>query len=334
MKVLLFYKDAAHAQPFLAVRGELQKRGIEVDAYNTRSHEDCRRELHRKADLLIVYSQLMDSAITWDGPILMVDRIDGAQLAQARPWMDHPNVRGVLKGYRFLDPQINNQHSGRHSAWLLAKTGIKPNKKSMVSSGKPTPISDAGLSQIRLMYGFGGHPHLNGALRLDGGIDDTRQFDVHYVATISYSGSEIETHRRLALKELKAYNGPKVVGGDTRMRHDKFLAAMARSRVAVSPWGCGESCHRDYEAWVLGAVLVKPNSDYVDCWPPHYIAEQTYLTCRMDFKDLPEVVQRVRNYWDTYWEMRHNCRDVVLRCRRQEFIADRLAAEIWKAYNR
>ena len=71
MKILFLYKVADHARPLRVVMTQLRERGIDIEDYNTRSHSDCRGHLHRKADLLLVYSQLMESAINYEhGPIL------------------------------------------------------------------------------------------------------------------------------------------------------------------------------------------------------------------------------------------------------------------------
>jgi hypothetical protein len=338
MKVLLLYKDANHALPLRRLDSGLLARGIELEYYNTRSMQDCRDCLHIKSDLLVVYSQLMASAIAYEhAPILMVDRIDGGQLAQSRPWLEHPNVVGVMKGYRYKPPELNNVCKGRYSAHLLNGAGVKATREAgrMSSDNAPDQLSEEALNRIYLMYGFGGYDHVSGCENTRVDFATKREVDCQFRATMSYSGSEIETHRRLAYEQLQSYRGGPVLGLDRRrLGCPQYRKKMIQCKTELSPWGCGEPCHRDYEAWLLGTVLLKPNSDFIDCWPPHYKAGETYIPVKMDFSDLHEKIAWVRNNWAQLRPMREECRRLVLRTRGRAYRADRMAAVFWGALHR
>lgn len=327
MKVLLLYKDASHAQPLRAIHKELRSRGVDIiESHNTRSLQNTRDKLHIKADLLVVYAQLMEAAIKYEhGPILMVDRIDGAQLAQARPWMDYPNVVGVMKGYRFKPARLNNKHRGRYSAFVLKQTGVLATKKSMVANGEPSQLSAEALKRIYLMYGFAAYGHLDGCVNQPVDMRSRRRYDIHFLATMTYSGSEIETHRRMALEQMRQWQGPVFGSSGHRVQCGTFRTKMAQSHTVISPWGCGEACHRDYEAWLLGAVLIKPNTDYVECWGPQFKTGDTYIECRPDFSDLHRRVQWVKDNWRDLLPMRERCRQMVLESRNRDYMATRMA---------
>ena len=140
---------------------------------------------------------------------------------------------------------------------------------------------------------------------------------------MSYSGSEVETHRKLCVQSLRSYNGNAVTGAS--IPYEQYLAEMLDSMAVVSPWGCGEPCHRDYEAMLLGAVLIKPRTDHVDCWPDIYRAWDTYVPCKLDFSDLHERIHQVRDNWSSFRHMRIRNRQLVMASRTRDYRARRLA---------
>lgn len=279
--------------------------------------------------MLLVHQELMDSAINYPhGPLLIMERIDGAQLAQSRDWLDHPKVLAVIKGYRFQPPELNNQYKGRYLAHLLRDGGVKAAKESMCQHGLPTQLSDKALARIHLMYGFGAYDHLNGPAITEVDFKADRPYDVHYAATLAYSGSEVEVHRRLALQQVQRYQpqGRAVWAKGNTMPGRVFRQRMLESKTVISPWGCGEACHRDYEAMLLGAVIIKPWTVHVDCWPQIYDAYLTYVPCKPDFSDLHQQVHWVLNHWNDLRGMRRCNRERILEHRQRHVLADKMTS--------
>ena len=328
MKLLFLYKDGGHARPLRLIRSHLRERGIDMGDYHCRSLADCREHLGRKADLLVAHHELMPAAIEYQhAPILVCDRIDGSQLAGSREWLDRPNVLGAMKSYRYRTPELNNQYKGRYLAHLLSAAGIKskPGGKSMKLTGEPKQLTTEQLGRIHLMYGFGSHEHVGGCAKQDINFDVPRPFDVHFAGTLSYSGSEVEVHRELAVKVTKAYKGSIACAGGNTMRCNVYRELMLRSKAVVSPWGCGEACHRDYEAMLLGAVLIKPRSDHVECWPDIY-QDEYYVPCEHDFSDLHDRIRFVKENWSSLRQMRVRCRRLIVETRTPDYVADKMVA--------
>lgn len=71
----------------------------------------------------------------------------------------------------------------------------------------------------------------------------------------------------------------------------KFLTEMRHARLCWSPFGYGELCWRDLEAFMTGAVLVKPDMSHIRTLPDLYVPGETYLPVKWDFSDLEKVVQ-------------------------------------------
>ncbi|PZX19002.1 glycosyl transferase family 1 [Palleronia aestuarii] len=78
---------------------------------------------------------------------------------------------------------------------------------------------------------------------------------------------------------------------DGRIPRKAFLAEMRQARLCWSPFGYGELCWRDLEAFMTGAVLVKPDMGHLETCPDLYVPGETYLPVKWDFSDLEDVVR-------------------------------------------
>lgn len=56
-----------------------------------------------------------------------------------------------------------------------------------------------------------------------------------------------------------------------------YIENLKRSNAIVSPFGWGEICYRDFEAFIYGSALIKPNMDHLDTWPNLYKPNKTYI---------------------------------------------------------
>merc|ERR1711884_679994 len=59
----------------------------------------------------------------------------------------------------------------------------------------------------------------------------------------------------------------------------------------LCPWGLGERTACDEHAVLAGAVLLKPNTDYVEAVPDFYRDGVNYLALNTNFSDLPEKME-------------------------------------------
>ena len=67
-----------------------------------------------------------------------------------------------------------------------------------------------------------------------------------------------------------------------------YLAEMRACRAVVSPFGYGEITLKDFEAFLCGALLIKPDMSHVETWPDLYRDGETIVTHRWDCSDLEE----------------------------------------------
>ena len=68
---------------------------------------------------------------------------------------------------------------------------------------------------------------------------------------------------------------------------------MRQSKIVVSPFGFGEMCHRDFEAWGCGAVLLKPRVDHLRTLPAHHISSMAVDVIRGNRIELPWLAAKV-----------------------------------------
>ena len=81
----------------------------------------------------------------------------------------------------------------------------------------------------------------------------------------------------------------------------KYLNEMQNSKCVISPFGWGELCPRDFEIFLCGGILIKPDMSFFDTWPNWYISKKdvhntdfhTYLSFKWDLSDLEKIFQSV-----------------------------------------
>lgn len=118
-----------------------------------------------------------------------------------------------------------------------------------------------------------------------------------------FSHRPIDLHSRIAIKGTPWYqemrrhadDAAKTIQGikltpSGRIPKSEFLREMRASKLCWSPFGYGELCWRDLEAFVTGAVLVKPDMGHLETRPDLYRAHETYLPVKWDYSNLAEVV--------------------------------------------
>lgn len=99
-------------------------------------------------------------------------------------------------------------------------------------------------------------------------------------------------HRKRSLDELDKLDGTYNVVSN-RLLPEDYNIALRKSKCAVSPFGMGEICFRDFETWNMGCILIKPFMDNVITYPNPYIDRETYFACNNNWDDLNEIIHVV-----------------------------------------
>ena len=77
-----------------------------------------------------------------------------------------------------------------------------------------------------------------------------------------------------------------------KLPFQEYMNALYRSRLALSPFGMGEVCYRDFEILGLGVAMIKPSMELVDTSPNCYVEDETYIPVNLDWSNLNEVVKK------------------------------------------
>jgi len=74
-----------------------------------------------------------------------------------------------------------------------------------------------------------------------------------------------------------------------------YFNLMKNSKYCISPFGWGEIAIRDFECFVNGCVLIKPDMSHLETWPNFYIPNLTYIPFKWDLSDFREKIDYCKN---------------------------------------
>lgn len=116
-----------------------------------------------------------------------------------------------------------------------------------------------------------------------------KQSDLFFNGTLKYS-SLIEYQRRKVCEFL--HTDKKFIHKDPflKMNHEEYVENMKKSKIAISPYGWGEVCLRDFEAFMYGAALLKPDMGHCETWPDVFVPYVSYLPIKWDMSNMEEII--------------------------------------------
>ncbi|MBF0624366.1 MAG: glycosyltransferase family 1 protein [Magnetococcales bacterium] len=82
-----------------------------------------------------------------------------------------------------------------------------------------------------------------------------------------------------------------------------YLRELRQARLVISPFGWGEVALRDFETFLAGAVLLKPDMSHLETWPPLYEDGVTLVAHRWDLDDLEERIADILTRRDHHLEI-------------------------------
>ena len=73
-----------------------------------------------------------------------------------------------------------------------------------------------------------------------------------------------------------------------KLSRRRYFQEMENSLIVVSPFGLGEITLKDFEVFLTGGLLFKPDMSHMETWPDLFRAGETMLTHRWDLNDFEE----------------------------------------------
>ena len=160
-----------------------------------------------------------------------------------------------------------------------------------IEEGEPVDwqVPPALLDRLGLIQNFLMAPALSAGFR--GPRPDVANRSIDLNLRIAMKGTPwYSAMRRHAMQAARDLPGVSMTT-EERIPHSQFMTELHQSRLCWSPFGYGELCWRDIEAFLTGAVLIKPDMGHLDTLPDLYRPGETYLPVKWDFSDLEKVVR-------------------------------------------
>lgn len=82
-----------------------------------------------------------------------------------------------------------------------------------------------------------------------------------------------------------------------------YLNELRTSKVAISPFGLGEITLRDFEVFLAGALLVKPDMSHLETWPNLFQDSETMIAYRWDLANLEERIDAILSDYPKYLDI-------------------------------
>jgi hypothetical protein len=111
--------------------------------------------------------------------------------------------------------------------------------------------------------------------------------EVHLVALFHqhYERNTVAFQRQRASQILAELRETGVITGE-KLPRTRYLQLVGNAKMVLSLFGWGEICFRDFEAFMAGAALLRPDVSHLETWPDVYTAHETYWPVEWDLSDL------------------------------------------------
>ena len=120
-----------------------------------------------------------------------------------------------------------------------------------------------------------------------------RNIEISCRIGLSYKYATLAYQRKKIAELLASYRRT------DRIAKLEYFRELKNSKIVASPFGTSEINYRDFETFICGAVLLKPDMSHIDTYPNLYKTGQTYVAHSWDFDDLESTVDEVlSNYQD------------------------------------
>ncbi|MFT3785635.1 MAG: hypothetical protein QM770_05650 [Tepidisphaeraceae bacterium] len=146
-------------------------------------------------------------------------------------------------------------------------------------------------SKIVLAWNFaaaGAYATRAGQARLLQWLRRPIDLNVRFAPTADAPNDWYKRYRLMALDAARRVPGVRLSGTD-RVGRWRYGWDQLRSRAILSPFGHGEICLRDIEAFAAGAALIKPSVEHLRISGNFFEPGVTYVPVKWDFSDLPEA---------------------------------------------
>jgi len=124
-----------------------------------------------------------------------------------------------------------------------------------------------------------------------------RPIDLSCRMGLSYKYETVAFQRRRMAELLREYRRT------DRVSKIAYVRELRQSKIVLSPFGYSEVNYKDFETFIAGAVLLKPDMAHLETYPDLYRPDATYIAHRWDFADLRERIAQILDSYGDYVEV-------------------------------
>ena len=118
--------------------------------------------------------------------------------------------------------------------------------------------------------------------------------DVSCRMGITYARNTV-SWQRTQIKEMLRLRTP-----TDKLSRRQYYQELVQSKIIVSPFGLGEITLKDFEVFLTGGLLLKPDMSHLETWPDFFRNQETMITHRWDLTDLVDRIEEVLASYKNY----------------------------------
>ena len=92
--------------------------------------------------------------------------------------------------------------------------------------------------------------------------------------------------RKNIIKRLSKFGLP-----NNKINRFSYYNELKNSKIILSPFGLGEITLKDFEVFITGGLLLKPNMNHLMTWPNFYQENKFVIFHNWDLSDLKEKIE-------------------------------------------
>ena len=134
--------------------------------------------------------------------------------------------------------------------------------------------------------------------------DGNRKINLSARFGISYSRQTVR-YQREKIREIlpEISNLPKLT-------RKKYFSELENSKIMIAPFGFGEITLREFEGFITGCLILKPNMQHIETWPNFYIPDETIIEHDWDLSDFMAKLEDCYTRYDEYIDIARNGQDL------------------------
>jgi len=124
-----------------------------------------------------------------------------------------------------------------------------------------------------------------------------RKYDVSCRFGDDYARETVSWQRKQIRRLMKGRLGTEKLG------RREYFKELQSSKIVVSPFGLGEITLKDFEVFLCGALLLKPDMSHLETWPDLFVDGETIITHQWDLDDFIECLDGIISNYSDYLDI-------------------------------